>query len=190
MGDYTTIDFGSYANSSFSQGLQVKSRIGLAAEGGLAFIYKSGGFFVENETTAQYTKVNLESKLYNVANGNTDIIENKRFDNSYLNLQTAFHLGGYYDMGDGIHMIFGVGPYLTYQLSATYNQYGLFDNYEQYMKEGEKKLNFGVSGVFGADINHFRVALYPAFGLTKLQEKEPYKPMGLTLGFTYWFFKK
>lgn len=188
-------NMGSYLDRPAADGipanLQLKSKLGLQAEGGLAFMYKSGGFFVQNETGVQYSQAKFTSKQYGsdgkiVANGEKD------FDNTYLYLQTAFHFGGYYEIDKGVHLIAGVGPYLGFNLNADYDDKGFFNTgetpYKTYMEDGEKSIMFGVSGVFGVDINKFRIALYPSMGLSKLHDKEEYKPFGATLGFTYWFF--
>lgn len=194
-------NMGSYLNRVAADGipanLQLKSKLGLQAEGGLAFMYKSGGFFVQNETGVQYSQAKFSSKQYDNKGGVVAKSE-KDFDNTYLYLQTAFHFGGYYEIDKGVHLIAGVGPYIGFNLNADYDEFGFFPTktlaegevptYEKYMKDGEKSIMFGVSGVFGVDINKFRIALYPSMGLTKMHDKEEYKPFGATLGFTYWFF--
>jgi len=196
-------NLGSYINrpaeDNIPSNLQLKSRLGLMAEGGLAVMYKSGGFFVQNETTVQYSQANYTAKQYTVSSGTATLSKERKFDNSYLYLQTGFHFGGYYELDKGVHLIAGVGPYIGFKLNADYNDYGIFDNatpaqeggdtpYQKYMKDGEKSIMFGAFGVFGADINKFRIALYPSMGLTKIHDKEEHKPFGLSLGLTYWFF--
>jgi|GEM_PF-4275387 len=185
---------------SFPSNLQLKSKLGLSAEGGLAFMYKSGGFFAQNETGVQYSQAHYTAKIYNSEGG---VSRESDIKNNYLYLNTAFHFGGYYELDKGVHLIAGVGPYVGFKLNANYEDSdNLFGNetegegentkgasfYEKYMEKGEKNIMFGVSGVFGADINKFRIALYPSMGLTKVHDKEGHKPFGLTLGLTYWIF--
>lgn len=195
-------NLGSYLDrteAGIPSNLQVKSKLGLMAEGGLAVMYKSSGFFAQNETTVQYSQAKYTAKTYTVSSGEAKLEKERDFDNSYLYLQTGFHFGGYYELDKGIHLLAGVGPYVGFKLNADYDDYGIFDNatpeeeggdtpYQKYMKDGEKSIMFGVSGVFGADINKFRIALYPSMGLTKIHDKEEHKPFGLSLGLTYWFF--
>lgn len=199
LGVAAMYDLGNYTNMTSSLGdkykipstLQVKSVISTGAEGGIVFRLKTKGFFIENETAIRYMQAKFKNKTY------TDyqvFKEGETYSNKYFNIQTGLHLGGYFEVGEGIELVAGVGPYISYKLSAKYDKYGIFGNsnatkdlYEEYMKAGEKDFIYGVSGVFGADIDNYRIALYPNIGLSKMQKEQNYKPFSINVGFTYFF---
>jgi len=187
--------------------LQVKSSPGLVFEGGLAAMYKTGGFFVQNETTFQYLTASYKNAFFN--SEGASLGSERSYDNTHMYIQTAFHLGGYYEIDKGVSLIAGVGPYVGFKINSSYDELGIYEKsytvpvtsegengsetkqvypYENYMKDGEKSINFGVSGIFGVDWDRFRIALYPSIGLTELHKTEKHKPFGLQLGVTVWLF--
>lgn len=191
MGNYTNKTI-TYEGVSTSPNLQVKSSASIAAEAGVVFNYQKNGLFLQNETTLQYMVAKFTNKIYEAAGKYN---ESPSYSNKYWHIRTAFHVGGSFEAFNGMRFVAGVGPYVAFKVSASYDKFGIFgettgkpaDLYERYMKGGEKNVNFGLSGIFGLDINKSRIALYPSIGLSKMQESEDYKPFGVTLGYTYFF---
>jgi len=167
----------------------------VAFGGGIAAIYKKNGLFIQNETGVQYGSLNLKF-TGPVLEDEPDFRGDFKYKINNLYLNTALHFGGYVNAGKNVQFVAGVGPFAAWNLSSKIKNVKLvgegetidLDEYVDFKSE-IKKFNYGVTGIFGFDINNkVRLALYPSYGFANLDPDYNSKLFNVMFGITVWAF--